>query len=407
MDLCQSKIKAHRKNQGSILALMVLLTLLLSLTSMALVGLAHQARIRSVKNVTEISARFAADAGIERAFYLMNRNLQAGTWVLDDVPTYTDESLTACNAEYTVTFEGNILSGYQITSVGKSGIARKTVRVTVELKSPFADNYAVLTKNNLGMKNKSTISGYNSADKSEKNVPVSIGTLSKKNGSIDIKNGAEVDGDVYVGPDSNPNDVINLKNRDSITGEIFVMPTTVYLPTVTPPDLLINKGSISGKNITLTTSDSGKYTGIDISNNGELLINGDLVLYITGDITLKNSSELKVTDGSSLVVYFDGDIEAKNDSSINNEAEIPSAIQLYGTGTNQHIDLKNKSDLYGVIYAPEAEMTVHNKVDLYGSFIVDDFELKNSGDVHYDKALKETSPDDKVVYFSITRWEEL
>lgn len=407
MNLFRIKIKTHRKNQGSILALMVLMTLLLSLTSMALVGLAHQARMRTAKNVSEISARFAADAGIERAFYLMNKNLQAGTWMLDDVPTYTGESLTACNAEYTVTFDGNLAAGYQITSVGKSGTAEKTVRVTVELKSPFADNYAILTKNTLGMKNKSTISGYDSRDASEKNVPVSIGTLSKKNGSIDIKNNAEVDGDVYVGPDSDPDKVINLKSRDSITGEIFVMPTSLYLPTVTPPDLLINKGKISGKNITLTSSDSGKYTEIDISNNGELLVSGDLVLYITGDITLKNDSELKVTDGSTLVVYFDGDIEAKNGSSINNEAEVPASIQLYGTGANQTIDLKNRSDLYGVIYAPEADMIVHNKVDIYGSFIVDNFELKNSGDVHYDKALSETSLDDEAIYFSITRWEEL
>ena len=52
-------------------------------------------------------------------------------------------------------------------------------------------------------------------------------------------------------------------------------------------------------------------------------------------------------------------------------------------------------------------MTVHNSVDAYGSFIVDDMELKNSGNVYYDKALRQVSVDDELVRFSITHWEEI
>ena len=77
------------------------------------------------------------------------------------------------------------------------------------------------------------------------------------------------------------------------------------------------------------------------------------------------------------------------------------------TGTNQKIDIKNSSDLYGVVYAPNAEMTVHNNVDAYGSFIVNTFELKNGGQVYYDEALKQVNEDDPLVHFTITRWEEL
>ena len=179
------------------------------------------------------------------------------------------------------------------------------------------------------------------------------------------------------------------------------------MPIVTPPNYIASLGPISPSgNITLTGGNSGKYDSISIPNNKKLTVNGDLTLYVTGDITLNNGAELKVKNGSSLKLYFDGDIEAKNSSSIDNESEIPSIVQLYGTGTNQTIDLKNSSDIYGVVYAPNADMTIHNKVDAYGSFIVDNFEMKNSGDVYYDKALKETSLDDEAIYFVITRWEE-
>ena len=398
--------KRQKKNTGAILALMVMLVLLLSLTSMALIGVAGQARVRAVKDVSGISARFAADAGVERSLYLMNRNLAAGTWTLDDVPTYTSESLTACKGEYTVTFNGDLASGYQITSVGQSGFATKTVRATIDLSSPFAGDYAILTKGYLLMKNNSSVTGYNSDDPSETDIPVSIGTLSTKKGSIDLKKGAIVDGDVYVGPGGDPSEVVIVKSGTSVAGEIFVMPTSPDLSIVAPPNFTVSNGKISGKNITLTTSDSGKYTEIDVSSKGKLQVDGDLVLYVTGDMTLNNSSELKVKKGSTLKLYFDGDIEAKNSSSINNESKIPSTIQIYGTGTNQTIDLKNSSDIYGVIYAPNADMTVHNKVDIYGSIIVNEIDIKNSGDVHYDKALKNTSLDDEAIYFTITRWEE-
>jgi hypothetical protein len=157
----------------------------------------------------------------------------------------------------------------------------------------------------------------------------------------------------------------------------------------------------------LNTSDSGKYNDISIDNNGTLKINGDVTLYVTGDIELKNNAEVEVNNNAALTLYFDGDIEAKNSSGFNNKTQVPANLFIYGTGTNQQINLKNSSDLYGVIYAPNAEMIVHNSVDAYGSFIVEDFELKNSSEIYYDKALQQVSEEDELARFTVTRWEEL
>ena len=407
MHSCRLKLKRNNNNHGAVLAIMVMLILLLSLTSLALIRVGQEARIRTVRDIAETRARFAADAGVERALYQMNKLLEYGVFGIYGVPTYVSETLTACDADYTVTYTGDLSSGYAITSVGHSGNTTQTVRVTVALTSPMAEGYAVLTKDDLEMKSKSTVSGYNSSDPSETGVPVAIGTLSTESGSIDIKNGAVVEGDVYVGINGDPDTVIHVKNSDSIEGETFVMPMTYDLPSVTAPFYLASHGKISGKYISLNSWDSGKYSEIEIRNDGRLEINGDVTLYITGDITLKNDSELKVKNGSSLVLYFRGDIEAKNNSEISNESKIPSNIKMYGTGSHQNIDLKNRSDIYAVIYAPNADMVLHNKVDAYGSFIVDDFVLKNSGNLYYDKALKEVSINDETAYFTVTQWEEL
>lgn len=401
------RVKINRQKKGAILALMVMVVLLLSMTSLALIRVGTEARLRTVRGALQVSARFAADAGIERVLYLMNKQLEAGTWTLNDVPTYSAQALPASNADYTVTFTGSLVGGYQVTSVGRSGNQTKTVRATIALTSPIAEDFAIFSKNDIHMKNGSKVSGFNSGDPSDTDVDVKIGTQSTDSGAVDLKNNTTLDGDILIGPNGDPDDVVNTGNNVSINGEIFVMPTDYYLPMVTAPDYTASKGTITGKDITLNTSDSGKYTDISISNNGILSINGDLTLYVTGDVELKNSAEIEIQDNSTLTLYLEGDLDANNAAGLNNESEIPSSLVIYGTGTDQKIDLKNAADLYAVIYAPNAEMTVNNSGDAYGSFIVKNFELKNGGEVYYDKALKQVTENDKLVRFTITRWEEL
>jgi hypothetical protein len=401
------RIRKKKQRKGAILALMVMVVLLLSMTSLALIRVGTEARLRTVKSDLQMSARFAADAGIERALYLMNEQLAAGTWVLDDIPTFTSQSLTAANADYTVTFTGNLSSGYQVTSVGHSNNQTKTVRATIALTSPIAKDFAIFAKDAIDLKNGSIVDGFNSDNPGDTDVPAKIGSLSANNGAINIDNNVTINGDIYIVPDGDPDTVIDVHTGADIIGEIFLLPSYYSLPPVTPPDYTASQGTIAGKNVTLHSSDSGKYSGINISNDGILSISGNLTLYVTGDITLKNNAEIEVENNSTLTLYLDGDIEGKNSAGFNNKTEIPANLLIYGTGTDQKIDIKNFGDLYAVIYAPNADMAIHNSVNAYGSFIVNDMELKNSGNIYYDKALKQVSTDDELVRFSITHWEEI
>ena len=386
---------------------MVMLVLLLSMSSLALIRVGTEARLRTVKSDLQTAARFAADAGIERALYLMNEQLAAGTWTLDDVPTFTAQPLTAANADYTVTFTGNLSSGYQVTSVGHSNNQTKTVLATIALTSPIAKDFAIFAKDSIDLKNGSIVDGFNSDDPGDTDVPAKIGSLSTNNGAINLDNNVTVNGDVYIAPGGDPDVVVDVHSSADIVGDIFFLPSYYSLPTISSPDYTASQGSIAGTDITLYSADSGKYSDINIATNGTLSINGDLTLYITGDIILKNNAEIEVENNSTLILYFDGDIEAKNSSGLNNQTEIPANLVIYGTGTSQKIDIKNSGDIYAVIYAPNADMTVHNSVDVYGSFIVGDMELKNGGNIYYDKALKQVSVDDELVQFSITHWEEI
>ncbi len=386
--------------------MMVILMLLLSMAGMTAMQVGRDARIRAGQNSHQIAARYAAHAAVEKTVYIMNQTLASGHWSETALPQFADASLPGSPAVYSTTVSGSLSSGYRITATGNVQDTEHTVRAVVALKNPFAMNFAVYSRNGIDLKNDSSVRGFDSRDITLAELNADIGTTSSDRGMIDLKNRSEVYGDIYVGPNVDPADVVTFRNRSDIQGELFSHPFPPPLPEITTPQLSY-KGQLSGSELTLTEQDSGVYDSIDIGNSGTLRIEGHCVVVITGNVDLKNSAEISIADGGSLRLYLAGNFNANNSAGVFNENAVPSYFQLYGTGDNQRINLRNSSDFYGVVYAPNADMSLDNSGNAYGSFIVGDFDLKNSGHLYYDQALKTVSPTDEAVRFEIVQWEEL
>ena len=69
-------------------------------------------------------------------------------------------------------------------------------------------------------------------------------------------------------------------------------------------------------------------------------------------------------------------------------------------------ELKAKTDWYGAVYAPEANVTIHADGDIYGSFVGTTFENKAKGRIVYDTALRGVDVTDEDVRFVIDNWFE-
>jgi hypothetical protein len=148
---------------------------------------------------------------------------------------------------------------------------------------------------------------------------------------------------------------------------------------------------------------------MSLKNGTTLRVIGDCTLHITGNVRMGQSSEIILdgTKNAKLTVYIDGDWISDNDSGINNENQLPSQFQVFGTGPlGQEIDLKAKSEFYGIIYAPDADLTLYSGGNIYGSFVTNNFELKNPANFYYDVTLKDTSVFDEGARFVVNRWRE-
>ena len=67
---------------------------------------------------------------------------------------------------------------------------------------------------------------------------------------------------------------------------------------------------------------------------------------------------------------------------------------------------KNSSDLYGTIYAPNADVIMDNSAKVYGAVVAESFNMKNSGVFMYDASLRDVRINDEAVCFTITNWHE-
>ena len=385
------------KQKGLALPLVMCVVLILSILGVGLLTLGYQTRLRAIRTASEIFARSAADAGVTKALYDMNTKLQTKPWNDSTLPLASDVALPGCDAiySYTITKSG---SDYVVTSTGNYGQTQKQVTGTLSLKSPF--DCPIFGDQSATLYNSSTVDQYNT-DSSTPALWAGTNSISSK--AFTLKNNAQMNGNVIVGVDGNPSAVID--NKGTISGTQYAMTELYKLLSISVPASLAalpSQGTLTGG----TLNSSAKCNLINLGNSDTLTIDGQVSLYVIGNISLGNSAQIQVNPNASLIVYLGGNLSSNNGSGINNQTQTPKKMLIYGLDTCTSMNFKNNSAMYGAIYAPRAAVTYYNGVPLYGSIIAKSFETKNSAAIHYDASLRNANANDEAVTFKIKTWSD-
>ncbi len=391
--------KLQLKNRGSTIPLALVALVLLLLMGMSLLSQGHNTRVYSIRTSSDIAAQCAADAGLTKALFEMNKKLKTKLWSDENLPTATNTSLANCDAVYNYKVTDVPGIGYRIESTGISIQNTKKVSCTLKLQGPF--DAAIFTENGISLYSTAIIDGYNYEEGDE---ILKIGTNSTNSGAVDLRNLSVVNGDVMVGMGGNPDDVI--ENNGTITGETGTLTQEYDMPSITVPEWLLSLPSSGIIKNNTTIQFSAKYDSIDLNSGNTITIDGDVVMYIAGDMTIKSSAELLIKEDASLTLYLGGNFEGKNSSDINNETKLPNNLKIYGLDDCESMIFKNSSDFYGSVYAPNANVEMKNSSDVYGSVISKSFDQKNSASFYYDASLRDVNVDDEAVRFVVTDWRE-
>jgi len=423
-----------RARRGAVLPLVLIAIVLLLVMGLGTLRLGLQARVYASRTSDDIAARAAADAGLTKAIWALNQR-HAGGRSAGPLPQQVEQTLANCRATYSYEMarpgempaEPAVVSideddpfgvkipfqtSYEIRCTGRCGVAEKTVHATVKLQGLFES--AVLSRGRISLMPNTLITGYNSADPTDTDIDVMIGTTSIGAGQIPLSPGTVVEGDVFVGVGGDPALVITIEGDGAITGQTFTLTEELQFPVIAPP-VLPNFGtdiSAKGATVTMTPADSGIYEEIKLSSQAGIpgvleITGGRVILRLTGDIDLGNSTEIAVRLNSSLVLYVGGNIETGNSAGFVNENSLTSTLKIFAASQDaQTLELKAKSDVFGLVYAPDADVELYPKSKLYGAVVAGDISIKSNGAFYYDEALRNVSPDDEGVRFVVERWWE-
>jgi len=320
----------------------------------------------------EIASRTAADAGLTRAVLEMNRKLKIKPWD-KDLPFAINECLPYCAATYNYTVAGNSESGYTIDSLGQAGVFTRRLNASLRLKNIF--EYAIYAKTKILLDNASRVDTQQG----------SISTDPNGDGTI-VNNTAEVDGKVET--------------------ESWELP--VIMPPSEPPFDFTRRGI--AKTTVLRPQDSGRYEFIYLTMGKRLRISGcddkakSVILYVTGDVVLQQSSDIEIDGDSALVLYVGGNMVVHNCCRINAVAKKPEKCLIFGLSSGQGIWLNNNADLFGVIYAPGATVCFSNNVDAVGAIVGKYVTMLNNSRLKYDRSLPDSSWLEFGLKFVVYRW---
>lgn len=142
--------------------------------------------------------------------------------------------------------------------------------------------------------------------------------------------------------------------------------------------------------------------GSDVAYSAIKVVGGGVRIYTTGDVNFGTSTELN----NRIYVKENGAIEYLVTATGKEVEGPPTVFSLYSTTTGL-INIGTKTAFSGMIYAPYADIVIQNQGDFRGSAIGKTVEMKNTGSVIYDSAMRPKDAERKFVKIDVLSWREL
>lgn len=153
-------------------------------------------------------------------------------------------------------------------------------------------------------------------------------------------------------------------------------------------------GNVGGTNYNYVLG-TGNYqlTSLTMTgnSNNKLLVNGNAVLYVTGNVSLSGQSSIVVAPNASLKMYVGGANASLGGNGVINQNANATNFYYYGLPSNTTLGFSGNASFTGVIYAPAAAFTLggggSNQYDFVGASVTGSVRMNGHYNFHYDENL--------------------
>lgn len=254
------------------------------------------------------------------------------------------------------------------TGSGASLAQTRTISVVIEIIEAKSFNFASFGGSSLEIRNNALIDSYDASSAAYDPLTAfgngDVATNSTTATTLELKNSAQVKGDVYAGFGGIPGTVIVITGGASVTGTQDSLAAAEDVSAVSAPASLSNSGvlSLSGSSTQTLSGGSYMFDSITLSDSAQLTFTGSAIVYVNGNVTLNSSAGIVTKD------------------------DFPGNLQIYVIGANA-ILIQNSTQFYGAIYAPGSNLTLQDTAQVYGAVKADVTLIEEDAQIHYDEAL--------------------
>jgi hypothetical protein len=155
---------------------------------------------------------------------------------------------------------------------------------------------------------------------------------------------------------------------------------------------------------------SGNYQmpSLSMSGGAIMLVRGDAVLYVTGNVSMSGQSQIIIEPGASFKLYVAGPSTSLAGNGILNQAGDATKFSYYGMPGNTSLTLGGNAAFTGVIYAPSADLTLsgsgNTSYDFVGASVTKSVVMHGHFKFHYDERLRHINGP---VRYRAASWNEL
>jgi hypothetical protein len=158
----------------------------------------------------------------------------------------------------------------------------------------------------------------------------------------------------------------------------------------------------------ILTSGNWQLSELSLSGQESMLVMGDAVLYVTGNVSMTGNSVIEIPAGSSLKLYVGGTSANFAGNGIANAGGNAMDFFYYGLNSNTDLKLAGNNSFTGAIYAPYAHFHLggggNDDYDFVGASVTASVKMNGKYNFHYDENLGRNGPRS---IFTIESWNEL
>ena len=168
-------------------------------------------------------------------------------------------------------------------------------------------------------------------------------------------------------------------------------------------------GSYTGTNYTyVLTSGNWQMSSLSMSGQNKMVVVGQVVLYVTGNLSMSGQSTIQIATNSSLRVYVGGASASLGGNGVMNTQGNATNFYYYGLPGNTSLSLSGNAAFSGAIYAPNAAFTLggggNNTYDFVGASVTSSVKMNGHFNFHYDENLGRNGPRRG---YTVTSWNEI